>query len=82
MTLYYRHLQTQKIQGTYFKICALYFEINALCFSQSALCFSSDAYMHFFNKRKPCLKMRFGTKRLYVDELLAKIAKKQIKQYE
>ena len=26
--------------------------------------------------------MRFGTKRLYVDELLAKIAKKQIKRYE
>ena len=37
--LLFRHVERQKIQGTYFKISALYFKIYALCFLQQAMCY-------------------------------------------
>ena len=38
-TLKTTNLQSSKIQGTYFKICALYFKIYGLYFLRQAMCF-------------------------------------------
>ena len=42
--LFFMHLERQKIQGTYFKICALYFKIYGLYFLQHALYFFEHAF--------------------------------------
>ena len=42
--LFFKHLERQKIQGTYFKISALYFKIYGLYFLRHGLCFFSCAH--------------------------------------
>ena len=52
--LFFKHLETQKIQGTYFKISALYFKIYGLYFSQQATCVFRCPKTAFFHEALWC----------------------------
>ena len=52
--LFFRHLETQKIQGTYFKISALCFKIYGLYFSQQAMCVFRCPKTAFFHEALWC----------------------------
>ena len=51
-SLFFKHWEKAKIQGTYFKISALYFEIYGLYFLRHALCFFAYREVPQISKEK------------------------------